>query len=242
MKTPKRREAMALHLRWGSLVVSGLLSACAPTPSVVRALPELPAEFARDLAVARTAPVLMTKPAAVAAAPTPRPAGTPVPLALAKACNATLEGYVLFPITVCHPPNDLYGSLDLSAAAQRASVARGTAVPPAQYFKLSSHPQVTVGFPWFCTVRSGPWYGHVEGRQFCNANPNVRSFTAEIVGAPEPVVVVWAGTLDDVPPPLRLVSISQTDEVCVCCSGFTCPNGNCVLDPKQCDAMPPALK
>ena len=98
------------------------------------------------------------------------------------------------------------------------------------------------GLPWFCSVRGGPWYGHVEGAQICNVNPNVRSFRAEILGAPEPVVVVWSGALGDVPPPLNLAAISESGEFCVCCSGTMCPNGNCVPNPQQCTIGPPALK
>ncbi len=54
---PKTRHAWS-----AGLAVCALLTACAEAPKVVRDLPELPAELARDLAVARTAPVLMTKP------------------------------------------------------------------------------------------------------------------------------------------------------------------------------------
>jgi hypothetical protein len=52
-----------------AVIMCGLLSGCARTPNTIRDLPELPAEFARDLAVARTAPVLMTRPAATPAPP-----------------------------------------------------------------------------------------------------------------------------------------------------------------------------
>jgi hypothetical protein len=90
-------------------------------------------------------------------------------------------------------------------------------------------------------VRGGPWYARVEGAQICNANPNDRLFTAEILGAPEPVVVAWSGTLADVPAPLNLVAISQTGEACVCCSGAMCPDGRCAPDPLQC-GVPPSIR
>jgi hypothetical protein len=223
------------------VILCGLLSGCAATPNAVRDLPELPAEFAGDLAIARTAPVLMTRPAAAVAPLAPRSTSTPPALAPARACTSIFDGYVIYPITVCYPPNELYGTLDLKVAEAAPASAKAAAMP-VSYFKLSSHPQVRAGLPWFCTVRGGPWYGHVEGAQICNANPNVRSFRAEILGAPEPVVVFWSGALSDVPPPLNLVGISQTGEFCVCCSGTMCPNGNCVPNPQQCNVGPPALK
>jgi hypothetical protein len=199
----------------------------------------LPAEFARDLAVARTAPVLMTKPAATAPTLEPRPAG-PV-FAIARACTAIYEGYVTYPITVCYPPTVLYDNLVLSAAEVHPATGK-TAIVPVRYFKLSTHPEARFGLPWFCTVRGGPWYGYVEGKQLCSVDPNVRLFTAQILGAPEPVVVLWSGTLNDVPPPLNLFGISQTGEFCVCCSGIMCPDGSCKPDLQHCNVMPPAVK
>jgi len=173
MKTRTESEPRAQHAAWASAIVCGLLTACAVTPKGVRDLPELPAEFARDLAVARTAPVLVTRPAAAAAPTMSRPAGTPLPLVPSKACTSIYEGYVTYPITVCHPPNELYETLDLSAS-EALPATRGTTVPAPRHFKLTAHPRVRLGLAWFCTVRSGPWYGHVEGAQICNANPNVR--------------------------------------------------------------------
>src|SRR5215472_9108708 len=49
-----------------------LLIACAAQPPGLRELPELPAEFAQNLAIAHTAPVLMTKPPPGAALRRPR--------------------------------------------------------------------------------------------------------------------------------------------------------------------------
>lgn len=236
-------EARAQHALSAGLVVCGLLTACAVTPNAVRDLPELPAEFARDLAVARTAPVFMTTPIATAAPVVPRPAGAPLPLAPSKACTSIYKGYVTYPITVCHPPTELYDDLVLTQKVGEPPPPTGaTAVLPVRYFKLTSHPRVRLGLPWFCTVRSGPWFGHVEGAQICNTNPNVRAFTAQILGAPETVVVLWSGSLDDVPPPLKLPAISQSGEFCTCCSGTMCPDGRCVPNPNQCSVMPPALK
>ena len=230
---------------WNALsagtVMVALLGGCAVTPSTVRDLPELPPEFARDLAIARTAPVLMTESATTVAPLEPRPAGPTVLLAPSKACTAIFDGYVLFPITVCYPPPVFYDALILDAAA--APVVGNTLVPPVKYFKLTSHPLTSVvRLPWFCSVRSGPWYAHVEGQQICNTNPNIRQFKAELLGAPEPVVVVWSGALSDVPPPLNLFGIQQTGEFCTCCSGFMCPDGSCKPNPNQCSIGPPAVK
>ncbi len=234
-------ESSPLATLPAALVVCAL-AGCASTSKVVSDLPELPAEFARDLALARTAPVLMTKPVSAATAPIVA-APTPLPLAINKACTSIYEGYVLYPMTVCYPPTDLNDGLVLAQEARgSASRAIGTGVLPARYFKLTSHPSTRIGLPWFCTVRSGPWFGHVEGQQLCNVNPNVRLFKADILGGPEPVVVNWTGALSDVPPPLNLLSIPQVSELCVCCSGTMCPDGRCVLNPNQCSVGPPAAK
>ncbi len=222
---------------WAGLIACEVLAACATVlPQALRNLPELPPEFARDLAVADTAPVLMTKPRAPAV---PRPSPPP-PLAPARACTTIYEGYVTYPITVCYPPSVLFDTLKL--AASEAPAARGTAISPTRMFKLTSHPLVSFGSLWYCTVRSGPWYARVEGAQICNANPNIRSFTAEILGAPEPVFTAWSGTLADVPPPLKLVAVSETSEFCTCCSGVTCPNGACAPDLQHCGVGPPAAR
>ena len=239
MTKPTGLEATARNALVAA-VVCGVLSACAVTPDSIRALPELPADFAKDLAPARTAPVLMTKPATATPAVAPPPSTGPI-FAIARACTAIYEGYVIYPITVCYPPTALYETLVMGAVEAPAPSGK-VPILPTKYFKLSSHPQARIGGPWFCTVRGGPWYGHVEGQQFCNTNPNIRSFKADILGAPEPVVVVWSGTLSDVPPPLNLLGIQQTGEFCVCCSGIMCPDGTCKLDPQQCGVMPPAVK
>lgn len=224
------------------VITCGLLTGCAVAPSVVRDLPELPAEFARDLVVARTAPVLITKPAAKGSPVEPRPAATPLPLVPARACTAVYDGYVTYPITVCFPPSILYDALVLDVTTAPALPGRPP-VPPASHFKLGSHPQLSLALPpWLCSVRSGPWYGHVEGQQICGINPNTRLFTATILGAPEPVLVTWTGALEDVPAPLNLFGISQTGEFCTCCSGVMCPDQSCKPTFDLCDTRPPAIK
>jgi hypothetical protein len=226
---------------WAGIIASGLIAGCSRTPPAIRDLPELPAEFSRDLALARTAPVLMTKPAMAATPPQPRDGGTI--FAIARACTTYYDGYVVYPMTVCYPPSYLYETLVVGALEMPAPDAGAKSqAPPDRYFKLTSNPQAKLG-PWFCTVRGGPWYGHVEGAQLCGVDPNIRLFHADILGAPETVVVNWTGALTDVPPPLILFGIQPTGgESCVCCSGVTCPNGNCAPDFQHCGIGPPALK
>jgi len=240
MSKTMRGKGFAPRALPAAVVVCALVTGCAVTPKVIDDLPELPAEFAKDLAVATTAPVLMTRSVSVATPIVPTPG--PLPLAINKACTAVFEGYVLYPMTVCYPPNVLTNELVLTQEARDAPPQVGAGVLPPRYFKLSSHPATRIGLPWFCTVRSGPWFGHVEGKQLCNVNPNIRLFTAQILGAPQPVVVTWSGALTDVPPPLNLLSIPQVGEFCVCCSGTMCPDGRCVLNPNQCSVGPPAAK
>jgi len=229
-----------LRTAWEGLIACAVLAACAIVlPQALRDLPELPAEFARDLAVADTAPVLMTKPARSAAPSVPRP--SPPPPAPARACTTHYAGYVIYPFTVCYPPSVLYDMLKLAAASETPA-ASGVTISPPQVFKLTSHPLVSFGSFWYCTVRSGPWYAEVSGAQTCNANPNILSFTAAISGAPEPVFTSWSGTLADVPPPLKLVAISETGQFCTCCSGVTCPNGACAPDSQHCGVGPPAAR
>lgn len=227
-----------------ALLSFGLLMACSRTPKVVRDLPELPAELARDLAPARTAPVLMTTPAAIATPVAPPPASPPPPLVIARACTSFWGGYVTYPMTVCYPPNDQIADLVLTQDARAPSRrGDGRGVLPARYFKLTRHPRVAIVKPWFCSVRGGPWFAKVEGNQKCDANPNIRVFKAEILGAPEPVVVNWIGALTDVPPPLQLVGISpDAPDSCKCCSGITCPDGSCKPNFNLCGTMPPAVK
>jgi hypothetical protein len=226
---------------WAGIIASGLMAGCSRTPLAIRDLPELPDEFSRDLALARTAPVLMAKPATAPTPPQPRDGGTI--FAIARACKTYYDGYVLYPMTVCYPPSSLYETLVVGALERSAPDAGAKSqTPPARYFKLTSHPQAKLGGPWFCTVRSGPWYGHVEGAQLCSVDPNIRMFHADILGAPETVAVYWTGALTDVPPPLNLLGIQPTSESCVCCSGVTCPNGNCATDFQHCGVGPPALK
>jgi hypothetical protein len=243
MRARTRRSPARRRLFWTGLVTGGLLAGCpsSRTPPAIEALPELPAELARDLAVGKTAPVLMTSPPAAPAKPPPQRDGGVI-FAIARACTSFWDGYVLYPMTVCYPPTDLYEKLVVGAVEAAAPHAERKVQPsPTRYFKLSSHPAIGRGGPWFCTSRSGPWYAHVEGQQFCSADPNIRAFHADILGAPQTVVVNWTGALTDVPPPLNLFGISPSGESCLCCSGITCPNGNCAPDFQHCGVAPPAV-
>jgi hypothetical protein len=214
-----------------------MLFGCTNVPDSVENLPELPTEFAQQLQPAQTAPVLLSKSSA-AAAPTEQ--DSPVALGPTRACTAKYDGYVIYPITVCYPPFD---DLDTAVTPNAEATFVGTrTVPATRFFKLSAHPSKKFRHPLFCSVRSGPWYAHVEGAQKCKLNPNIRVFTAQILGAPEPVVVEWLGGLNNVPPPLVLTAISESGEECSCCSGVKCPNGDCKPTFNMCGVMPPAIQ
>jgi hypothetical protein len=239
METRRARfGANPFHRSAAAALLSALLGSCATTQDVTRDLPELPADLAKDLAPARTVPVLMTRPLTLVR---PLPAAA-LPLVPPRACTTVYEGYVTYPITVCHPPVILEQAAAASFTRLDPSLGK-TASFEAKHFKLSAHPAIRVAFPpWFCTVRGGPWYGYIEGRQICNVDPNVRVFTAQILGAPEPVVVTWTGAIENVPPPLNLVSVTATGEFCTCCSGVMCPDGSCKPKFENCQVMPPAIK
>src|SRR5262245_54513294 len=81
-----------------------LLAACSKSPQSIENLPELPADLAKDLVTARTAPVYMTGPLVKEGKPRPAEPTSPAPLVPPRACTTTFEGYVTFPITVCHLP------------------------------------------------------------------------------------------------------------------------------------------
>lgn len=215
------------------LALLAALAACASKPHHgVAGLPELPADLAKTLTKGDAAPVLTTRDID-ATRPIEKIRAAESNLAPARSCTDIWDGYVVYPMTVCYPPTAEFETVALERLAARNARAQGSIVAPA-YFKLSEHPLVSIRRPWFCTVRGGPWYAHVEGKQICNTNPNVRQFTAEILGAPQSVVVTWSGALEDVPAPLQLPGLTLTKQVCVCCSGVTCPDGSCKPNANQC--------
>jgi hypothetical protein len=213
-----------------------LVGGCALVPSAVDRLPELPPELARDLAVARTAPMLITQPASPTEKPAPLPT-PPLPLAINKACTSVYEGYVEYPVTVCTPPHVQFDQL--IATADVGAPAPTPSVPARRSYKLSVHPLSEIRRPWWCSVSTGPWYVRVEGKQLCNVNPNIRQFTA-VLNAPAPVVIIWSGALTDAPPPLTLSNVNQTGESCLCCSGVMCPDQSCKPKFDMCLGGPPA--
>jgi hypothetical protein len=224
-------------LKSAAFVLScALVGGCALIPSAVDRLPELPQELARDLAVARTAPMLITQPASPAIMPAPA-APAPLPLAPNKACTSVYEGYIAYPVTVCTPPFLQFDQL--LAKADDGAPAPPAAVPPQRSYKLSAHPLGEIRRPWWCSVSNGPWYVRVEGKQLCNVDPNVRQFTA-VLNAPAPVVIIWPGGLTDAPPPLNLSNVPQTGVSCTCCSGVMCPDQSCKPKFDMCVQGPPA--
>lgn len=226
-------DAIARLSRILCLALLAALAACASKPHTgVAGLPELPANLAKTLVKGDAAPVLMTRDVD-ASRPLEKLRATESNLAIARSCTDSWDGYVLYPMTVCYPPTAQFESVAIDRLTARNARAQGAIDAPA-YFKLSAHPFVNIRQPWFCTVRGGPWYAHVEGKQMCNTDPNVRLFTAELLGAPQSVVVSWSGTLEDVPAPLELPALSFTKQVCICCSGVTCPDGSCKPNISQC--------
>jgi hypothetical protein len=227
------------------VILTGLLAGCPSTPDKIANLPELPDDLAIGLELAHTAPVLMTKAPAAVITSAPPSENAPLPLAPNKACTAKYDGFAIYPITVCYPPYDLE-QLQIASAKQSFAAlgfnVKGEVDLAPKYFKLSSHLNQRFRLPWFCAVRGGPWYVHVEGAQMCNTNPNIRQFKAELLGAPEPVVVIWSGAITDVPAPLQLVGITDSGESCTCCSGVMCPDQSCKPKFDQCGVMPPAIK
>lgn len=217
-------------------LLCALVGGCAVFPSAVDRLPELPTELARDLVVARTAPMLITQPASPAVRPAPA-APAPLPLAPGKACTSVYEGYVAYPVTVCTPPHVQFDQLVVTADV--GAPTPPAAVPPRRNYKLSAHPLAEIFRPWWCSVSNGPWYVRVEGKQLCNVNPNIRQFTA-VLNAPAPVVITWSGGLTDAPPPLNLANVNQTGEFCTCCSGVMCPDQSCKPKFDMCGVKPPA--
>jgi len=227
------------------VILTSLLVGCPSTPDRNKDLPELPADLAASLELARTAPVLMTKALTAVKTSAPPSENIPLPLAPNKACTAKWDGYVIYPITVCYPPyylEQLETTSKSKGIAELGFKAKGTPDLAPKYFKLSSHSSLKVRFPWSCTVREGPWYAHVEGAQVCNTNPNIRQFKAEILGAPEPVAVIWSGAITDVPAPLQLVGLTESGEFCKCCSGVMCQDKSCKASLNQCEVMSPAIK
>ena len=206
-------------------------------------LPELPAELAANLQPSRTTPVLMTRAPKRPAGSLQQDAGKIMPRAVSKVCVRNYQGYVVYPIVVCYPPNILLEGLDWSAiqATERNTAAAAAATATSKYYKLTSFPNLSLNRPLFCSAKGGPWFASVTEQPRCD-NINVSDFRLEIQGAPESVVLIWSGTLSDVPAPINPDLLTFAGEgSCICCNGGTlCSDGRCIPPGRSCDIGPPA--
>jgi hypothetical protein len=199
---------------------------CREENEIVKQLPELPEELSANLELARTAPVLQTGSVTAPVKPEPDTAGVaPVP----RTCVTKYWAQVIYPVSICYPPNVLINDLDLKLAKMQAEPADEDSANSTSFYKLSAFKGKSLTFPYFCTVKGGPWIAEVTRVTSCIFGEPAKNMM-EIVGIPEPVVFVWYGSLDDYPKEVHLVGpFSQIgEEICNCCPGYVqCPDGSC---------------
>lgn len=213
-----------------------LILQCTPANDTLSELPELPSEFVDNLAPSTTAPVLMTN-LSQPAPEKPQIKDSIALLAPGKSCVRLYWVQVIYPITICYPPNELFD--DLVAQASLPSKSKSNPkdeqqlITPqkAKFYKLSSFHNVNFSIPYWCTVHGGPWYGIIEETTSCSPGiPNMYKFF--LVGVPEPIVVTWHGELGDFPLPPSMQIIDTSDmfsESCTCCGSLKlCPDGRCI--------------
>jgi hypothetical protein len=214
---------------------------------VVNRLPELPPQMATNLVATKIDNVYMTKsPPPVQKAPAVKPLAPNL-----RSCIKDYDAYVAYPLTVCFPPAEVYGGLEVAAAkAQTDPPGWSPASPPARYYKLSQSssarspnpPSFTV---WrgalLCRASGGPWYATVRTKTSCDDRVFDQSIL-EIVGAPQPVIITWFGGINDIPPPFNSSMFAFEGEACTCCNGFTpCSDGRCLPPGGNC-TISPAVK
>jgi hypothetical protein len=213
-----------------------LAVACRREDDPVARLPELPPDLRATLVRSSLAPVLETKSATIQPAAPASP--TPPPPSPGTVCLKQYQGYVTYPITVCYPASILVDELNWSAIQ---SVNTPTTTPQPRYFKLTSFPNISAVRPLFCTARSGPWYAEMTSIAHCD-NIQVSDFELQILGAPQPLVFRWSGTLSDIPPPINPNTLTPTGEGdCVCCDGLIWCRATrkCLLPGQPCGTEPP---
>jgi hypothetical protein len=132
----------------------------------------------------------------------------------ARRCTTVYSGYVTYPMVVCRPPNITTGGNQAGNAGAR--IAR---------------------FSPFCRTLNGPWLAYVSEQESCDSTVN--SYSLSIVGAPQPVHLEWAGTLDDVPGPVGAIgNLSPSLPTCYCCGATKqCLDGSCVPLHSRCDEV-----
>jgi hypothetical protein len=211
--------------------LSVLILSCNRTPDpndVVNRLPELPPEVAANLTSTKIDNVLMTK--------DPPPVhGDVKPLDTPRACIKRYVAYVVYPMTICFPPDVLREGELVSAKAQADAPGWSPASQPAtRYYKLSKIDRL----PSICRVSGGPWYAEVTTTEDCDGSA-ISALT--ITGAPQPFSVSWDGGINAVPPPFNPSSFALAGQNCQgqCCGGFDqCLNGKCVPRGVSCDNHP----
>lgn len=214
--------------------LSVLIGSCNRTPNpsdLLKRLPELPPQLAHNLRSTKIANVLMTKDPP----PVQKAAVKPL-LPKQRSCVKNYDAYVVYPMTLCFPPGDLLGPELAGAKAQAEPPGWSPASQPARYYKLSRSSFASL----FCRVSGGPWYARVTTTESCADLPDQSVLT--ILGAPQPLTVVWSGGINDVPAPFNSNSFAFEGEACSCCGGFTpCPppdEGRCVPHGVSCTSNP----
>ena len=219
---------------WATLTLAGcslLAIHCARQENgSVDKLPELPKDLVAGLVPAQTAPVLMTQ---LTQTPQPRrPPSQAIPNR-AQSCDKRYTTYILYPMTVCYPWNELTGALDLKRA--KFSPARGSAADEPQgtkYYKLTSYKSRSFRPALFCRTSGGPWYGQVIEQESCYDEAS--NFIFQILGAPEPLVLSWYGTWQDAPPLVSSNHFAEVETVCSCCPGFKPCHRSCIISNAPC--------
>jgi len=185
----------------GCLSVAGLtlllFAGCTP-PDPVAGLEELPADMARSLRAAADLPVLAT--ALDPSDPAP-PSGPFQPFCAADASTRILDARVSTPIVVC--------TRDEEPTAADCVLWPGRSTPST--FKLTDlgvvadlDDAVAWQPPLVCETSDGPWNAILKIERFCSGSCSPLN-TLIVVGAPNPVVFVWWGALEDHPDGFGLV-------------------------------------
>jgi hypothetical protein len=178
--------------------LSVLILSCSQTPDpndVVKRLPELPPELAANLTSTKINNVLMTKD------PPPVKKGKP-PEDNPERCVKEYAAYVVYPMTVCFPPELLTDSELLGVKAQADAPGWSPASQPGpRYYKLTKSDRL----PSICRISGGPWYADAATIHDCDG---LAVSHLGIVGAPQQFTVVWDGDISAVPPPFNPNSFS----------------------------------
>jgi hypothetical protein len=222
------------------VLLSPWMISCNRSPDakqIVSRLPELPPQVADNLAPTGIDNVLMTK----APAPVHKPGIKPL-APKPRSCVIKYWGFVIYPLTVCSPPDFLVTTDEVKAVERQASPSGWSPLlPTARYYKLSRSSATARVGSLFCSQKGGPWYAEVTTQTSCDDSVPDHS-KLDIIAGPQPFEVVWDGDLRDVPPPFDPNSFGSAHEDCNCCPQFVqCPDGRCLPRNSTCD-IHPAIK